>query len=77
MTNGEIKYEEIKQISEKYMKEVRGITQIIIIFAKQTDGHWKVVVRYPTSDNPDTMSMLMINRKSKEVNYFREGITSF
>ena len=77
MTNGEIRYAEIKQISENYMKEIRGISQIVIIFAKQTDGYWKVVIRYPTSDNPDTMSMLMINIKNKEVEYFREGITSF
>jgi len=77
MTNGEMTYLEIKQISETYMKETRNISEIVIIFAKQTNGYWKVVIRYATLDNPDTMSMLMIKKETKKVEYFREGITSF
>ena len=77
MPNGEITYEEIKRISGNYMKETRDVQRIIIVFARRTNGHWKVVVRYPTQDNPDTMSMLMIDKITKEVDYFREGITSF
>ena len=77
MTNEEIGYAEIKQISEDYMREIRSIINIRIIFAKQTDNHWKVVVSYPTSDNPNMTSMLMIDIKTKKVDYFREGITTF
>lgn len=77
MVEREVGYDEIKQISEDYIKKIKGIEGIIIIFAKQMDGYWKVVVRYPTQDNPDTLSMLMINKQNKNVDYFREGINSF
>ncbi len=76
-TSEEITYEKIKQISEEYIRELKGISGIRIIFAKQVNAHWKVVVRYDTSENPDILSMLMIDKKEKKVDYFREGITSF
>lgn len=70
-------YGEVKTISEKYMKDTHSIENIKIVFARQVNNHWKIVVRYETPDNPNTLSMLMIDKETNTVDYFREGITSF
>ncbi|MBU2615837.1 MAG: hypothetical protein KKC19_01925 [Nanoarchaeota archaeon] len=69
--------EEIRKIISDYLRKKDDIRKFVIVFAKRENGNWKVVARYPTPDNPVMMSMFIINRGSKEVTLFREGISSF
>ena len=69
--------EEIRKIISDYLKQLRNIEKFIIIFARRDNGNWKVVVRYPTEDNPDMISMLLVNIAGKKVEYFRENISSY
>lgn len=32
---------------------------------------------YDTTENPDILSLMMIDKSSKRVDYFREGISSY
>ncbi|HLC57542.1 MAG TPA: hypothetical protein VJH95_03150 [Candidatus Nanoarchaeia archaeon] len=68
---------EIKGIIGSHLKHIRDIDKFVIIFARRDNGNWKVVVRYATEDNPDTISMLMVNIAEKRVEYFRENIPSY
>ncbi len=70
---------EIKEIVESYLKALRNIEDVVVVFARRTNGNWKVVVRYPAKDNPDAdvLSMLLINRTTKEVDYFKENISTY
>ena len=68
---------EIKEIAEKYLEDLKGIKEVRIIFTRRMNGQWKVVVKYDTPDNPDTMSMLIINWETKKVDMFREGILTY
>ena len=72
---GEI--EEIRKIIGDYLKQARNIGKFIIVFARRDNGNWKVVVRYTTEDNPDMISMLLVNIKESKVEYFRENISSY
>ena len=78
MANGD-DIKEVKEIVDTYFKSLRDIDKTRIIFARRTNGNWKVVVRYPSSENPDAdiLSMLLINRATKEVDYFKENISSY
>ena len=78
MANGD-DIREVKEIVETYFKSLRGIDKVLIVFARRTNGNWKVVVRYPSPENPDAdiLSMLLINRTTKEVDYFKENISSY
>jgi PDZ domain-containing secreted protein len=78
MVNGD-DIKEVKEIVETYLKSLRSIDKVLIIFARRTNGNWKVVVRYPSPENPDAdiLSMLLINRTTKEVDYFKENISSY
>lgn len=69
--------EEIRSIVGDYLKHLRSIEKFIIIFARRDNGNWKVVVRYSTEDNPDMMSMLLVDIAGKKVEYFRENISSY
>ena len=69
--------EEIKEIVKKYMEELQGIKEFRIVFATRLNGFWKVVIKYPTEENPELMSMLMVNWKTKRVDTFREGISPY
>ncbi len=73
--SGEV--EELKQIAKEYMKELRDIEDIRIIFARNLNAQWKIVIKYATPDNPDTMSMLIINLTTKKVDTFREGVLTY
>lgn len=75
--DGEIK--EIREVAESYLKDLKNVDKITIIFARRMNGNWKVIVRYSTPEDPytDIMSMVMINRTSKEVEYFRENIQTY
>jgi hypothetical protein len=68
---------QIKGIVGDYLKKIKNLDSFVIIFARRDNGNWKVVVRYSTSDNPDTMSMLLINRTTMQVDYFRENIQTY
>lgn len=78
MANGD-DIKKIREIVETYFKSLRNIDKVIIIFARRTNGNWKVVVRYASPENPDAdiLSMLLINRATKEVDYFKENISSY
>ena len=78
MVNGD-DIKEVKGIVETYFKSLRGMDKVIIVFARRTNGNWKVVVRYPSQENPDAdiLSMLLINKSTKEVDYFKENISSY
>ncbi len=71
--------QEVKKIVEKYLKAARNIEKSVIVFARRTNGNWKVVVRHPVQNIPDAdiLSMLLINRTTKEVDYFRDNISSY
>ncbi len=69
--------EELKNVAKAYMKNLREIEDVKIIFARRLNGQWKVVVKYATPDNPDMMSMLIINWTTKQVDTFREGILTY
>ncbi len=71
--------EEIRKIVEDYLKSIRSIDKVLIIFARRTNGNWKVVVRYSSPENPDAdiLSMILINRSTKVVDYFKENISSY
>lgn len=69
--------EEIREIVSSYLKQLRNIEKSVIIFARRNNGNWKVVVRYSTEDNPDMMSMLLVNIAEKKVEYFRENISTY
>jgi len=69
--------EEIKKITEKYVKELKEVSKVDIIRAKRLNGQWEVIVRYATSDNPYVLSLLLINWDTKEVDEFREGILTY
>ncbi len=68
--------EEVKKITEEYLKNL-GIDNLRIIYANRTNGNWKVIVKYPTPDNPENMSMLLIDWATKKVITFREGILPY
>lgn len=74
MTN---EIEEIRKIVSDYLKQARNIEKFVIIFARINNGNWKVVVRYSTEENPDMLSMLLVNITGKKVEYFRENISSY
>ena len=69
--------EEIRKIVSDYLKQLKNVEKFVIIFARHDNGNWKVVVRYPTEDNPDMISMLLVNIAGKKVEYFRENISSY
>ena len=69
--------EEIRKIVSDYLKQARNIENFVIIFARINNGNWKVVVRYSTEENPDMLSMLLVNITGKKVEYFRENISSY
>lgn len=69
--------EEIRKIVGDYLKLNRTIDEFVIIFARKDNGNWKVVVRYATKENPDMLSMLLVNIADKKVEYFRENISSY
>lgn len=69
--------EEIRKIVSDYLKLTRTIDEFVIIFARKDNGNWKVVVRYATKENPDMLSMLLVNIAEKKVEYFRENISSY
>lgn len=70
---------QVKEIVEKYLKDLKSVENVVVVFARRTDGNWKVVVRYSVQDNPDAdiLSMLLINRETKKVDYFKENISSY
>ncbi len=67
--------EEVKQIAKEYLNKL-DITKFRIIFANK-NGKWKVVVKYPTPDNPENISMLLIDLDTKKVDTFREGMLPY
>jgi len=69
--------EKLRKIAEDYLKKLKDIDKFRIIYAKRLNGQWKVVVKYDTPDNPDTMSMLLINWNTEKVDMFREGILTY
>ena len=69
--------EEIRKTVGEYLKKKDNIRLFTIVFARRENGSWKVVVRYATPDNPVMMSMFVINRATKDVDLFRENISSY
>lgn len=68
--------EEVKKITEEYFKKL-GVAVLRIVYANRINGQWKVVVKYPITENPENMSMLLINISTKKVDTFREGILPY
>ncbi len=68
--------EEVRKITEEYLKKL-GISALRIIYANRTNGQWKVIAKYPTQENPENISMLLINWTTKKVDTFREGILPY
>ena len=69
--------EEIRNICERYLEDFKKIKVFTIIYAKRTNGHWKVIVRYSKPDKPEIISSLMVDLKTKQVDSFMEDIPTF
>lgn len=64
-------------MNKAYMKNTKNIENISIVFARRQPEHWKVAVNYSTKDEPYITSMLLINLKTKLVDFFQEDVTSY
>jgi len=73
----ESEIEEIKRTCVDYIKILCKVSNVRLVSAKREETHWKVIVCYSTEDDPYTLSMLMMNKETKEIDYFKEELMKF
>lgn len=71
--------QEIRDAAENHLKSIKDVEKVTVIFARRMNGNWKIVLRYSTSEDPytDVLAMVLVNETSKEVEYFRDDISTY